>query len=138
MKKFVPKRSQLLTTEHNMYPFLRAAAQSKGSDIIKVEEWESELLPADVLDRFPYEEHPLNIALVLRMADELGLEADYALKEMADRVVPDLGVLKIYPRVNVRGRHLTFINGMSANERHAALANWRRLKMDEYLSLITI
>jgi poly-gamma-glutamate synthase PgsB/CapB len=132
MQKFVPKRSQLLTTEHNMYPFLRAAAQSKGSDIIKVEEWESELLPADVLDRFPYEEHPLNIALVLRMADELGLEADYALKEMADRVVPDLGVLKIYPRVNVRGRHLTFINGMSANERHAALANWRRLKMDEY------
>ena len=132
MQRFVPKRSQLLTTEHNMYPFLNAAAQQKGSDIVKVEEWEAELLAADVLDRFPYEEHPLNIALVLRMAAELQLEPDYALKEMADRVVPDLGVLKVYPRVTVRSRHLTFINGMSANERHAALANWRRLKMNQY------
>lgn len=51
---------------------------------------DAELLPADVLARFPYEEHPSNIALVLRMAEELGLEPDYALKEMADRVVPDL------------------------------------------------
>jgi gamma-polyglutamate synthase len=132
MQKFVPKRSKLLTTEHNMYPFLKAAAQQKHTDIVKVEEWEAELLAADVLDRFPYEEHPLNIALVLRMAAELKLEPDYALKEMADRVVPDLGVLKVYPRVTVRGRHLTFINGMSANERHAALANWRRLEMDRY------
>lgn len=132
MQKFVPKRSQLLTTEHNMYPFLKAAANQKRSDIVKVDEWEADLLPADVLDRFPYEEHPLNIALVLRMAAELELEPDFALKEMADRVVPDLGVLKVYPRVSVRGRHLTFINGMSANERHAALANWRRLEMDQY------
>ncbi|WP_375171784.1 hypothetical protein [Marinobacter sp.] len=132
MRKFVPKRSKLITTEHNMFPFLRAAAQDKGSAIIKVSDLDAELLPADVLARFPYEEHPSNIALVLRMAEELGLEPDYALKEMADRVVPDLGVLKIYPRVTVDGRHLTFINGMSANERHAALANWRRLRFDQY------
>ncbi|MDC0662934.1 hypothetical protein [Marinobacter sp. SS21] len=132
MQKFVPKRSKLITTEHNMFPFLRSAAHAKRSEILKVEDWEAELLPADILARFPYEEHPANIALVVRMARELGLEADFALKEMADRVVPDLGVLKIYPRVEVEGRGITFINGMSANERHAALANWKRLQFDSY------
>jgi len=28
------------------------------------------------------------------MTEELGIEKDFALKEMADRVIPDIGVLK--------------------------------------------
>ena len=129
MQRFVPRDSRVITTEHNMYPFLEEAARRKGSDIIKVEESDGDLLPADVLARFPYEEHPTNIALVMRMARELGIEEDFAVKEMADRVVPDLGVLKVYPAAPVRGRKLQFINSMSANERHAALANWERLEL---------
>jgi len=127
MQRFIPQKGKLITTEHNMYPFLSEGARAKGTSIIKVEENAGELLPSDVLDRFPYEEHPTNIALVIRMAEEIGLPADFAVKEMADRVVADLGVLKVYPVAPVDGRQLRFINGMSANERHAALANWQRL-----------
>jgi len=66
------------------------------------------------------------------MADELGIDKDFALKEMADKVVADLGVLKTYPLVNISGRQLEFINGMSANERFGALGNWSRMAMDKH------
>jgi hypothetical protein len=46
---------------------------------------------------------------------------------MADRVVPDLGVLKSSPAARVRGRRLEFVNGMSANERYGCLGNWERM-----------
>ncbi|WP_166263611.1 hypothetical protein [Marinobacter caseinilyticus] len=131
MQRFIPKKGKLITTEHNMYPFLSEGARDKGTTIIKVDESAGDLLPADVLDRFPYEEHPTNIALVMRMAEEMGIPTDFAVKEMADRVVADLGVLKVYPIAPVRGRKIRFINGMSANERHAALANWERLGLTQ-------
>ena len=61
---------------------------------------------------------------------ELGLDADYALKEMADRVIADIGVLKTFPKARVRDRWIQFINGMSANERFGTLSNWERMGLD--------
>jgi hypothetical protein len=49
---------------------------------------------------------------------------------MADRVVPDLGVLKTYPSATVRTRRLEFTNGMSANERFGTISNWTRTGFD--------
>jgi hypothetical protein len=51
---------------------------------------------------------------------------------MADNVVPDLGVLKTYPRVAHAGRTVAFTNGMSANERTGALSNWVRMGFDKH------
>ena len=65
------------------------------------------------------------------MADVLGIETDMAVKAMADNVVPDLGVLKVYPECLLQRRSFTFINGFSANERLAALNNWHRLALDK-------
>ena len=127
MTNFIPKSSVLLTTEEQMLPILRDGAKKRQTRIEPVTWLEAGLLPVDMLSRFPYEEHPYNIALVLAMADELGVDHDFALKEMADRVVLDLGVLKGYPTARVRGRDLEFINGMSANERFGCLNNWQRM-----------
>ena len=71
-------------------------------------------------------QHPRNIALVRRLAVELGLDPDLATADMADHVVPDIGVLKAYPEATFCGRHLTFVNGMSANERTGFVSNWER------------
>ncbi len=127
MTEFIPKKGTLFTSEESMLPILEDAAQRLGTDLHAVGYLEAGLLTHDVLARFPYEEHPYNIALVLAMAEHLGIDRDFALREMADHVVPDLGVLKTFPSAPIQGRRLVFANGMSANERHGCLSNWRRL-----------
>ena len=127
MTRFIPDNAKLLSSEEQMLPILREAADERGTSTHAVGWLEAGLLTADVLERFPYDEHPHNIALVLALCDELGIAHDFALKEMADRVVPDLGVLKSYPVAQVKGRRLEFVNGMSANERFACLQNWQRM-----------
>ena len=130
MGNFIPDGGTVITTEEQMRPILAEAARKADSELIGVGWLESGLLAPDVQKRFPYEEHPDNIALVLRMAAELDIEPDVALREMADRVVLDLGVLKVYPEAVVDGRRLSFANGMSANERFGCLGNWTRLGFD--------
>ena len=115
-----------------MRPILAAAARALGTDMDSVGWLEAGMLPTDALRRFPYEEHPLNIALVLRMAKDIGVDEDFALREMADRVVPDIGVLKAYPVTAIRGRRLQFVMGNSANEKFGALGNWRRMDFDKH------
>ena len=132
MTNFIPANGTLLTTEEQMRPILADAAYALGTRMVGVDWLDAGLIPADILKRFPYEEHPSNIALVLAMADELGIDRDFAVKEMADRVVMDLGVLKTYPTAEVRTRKLEFVMGMSANERFGALGNWTRMRFDQH------
>ncbi|MGB5743126.1 MAG: hypothetical protein WBM65_12000, partial [Sedimenticolaceae bacterium] len=127
MTNFIPRDSTLITSEEQMLPILADDARVKNTEMHSVGWLEAGLITSDLLDRFPYAEHPFNIALVTRLADEIGVDADFAIKEMADRVVADLGVLKASPVATVRGRRLEFINGMSANERFGCLGNWQRM-----------
>jgi len=127
MTNFVPRNAILITTEEQMLPILQAAANQFHTRLHPVTWLQAGLLTPDVLERFPYEEHPYNIALVLALAEELDIPTDFALKEMADRVVLDLGVLKTYPAAPIKTRQLEFVMGMSANERFGALGNWTRM-----------
>lgn len=127
MTHFIPEGRVLYTSEENMLPILSDSAKAKGTRIRGASWLEAGLLTEDVLSRFPYQEHPDNVALVLAMAEDLGVDPDFALKEMADRVVADLGVLKTFPDAAIQGRRLRFTNGMSANEPFGALGNWKRV-----------
>lgn len=131
MESFIPAKSVLLTSEKEMKPILRSAASKLHTRFVPADWKESGMLTRDVLERFPYEEHPNNISLVLTLVQELGIDPNFALKEMADRVVPDIGVLKVFPTAKVSGRRLQFVNGMSANERYATLSNWVRMGFDD-------
>ncbi len=128
---FIPENSTVVTTEEQMLPILLTEANLRKTTIHPVTWLEAGLIPTDILQRFPYEEHPYNIALVLGLAERLGIDRDFALKEMADRVVPDLGVLKTYPVATIRTRRLDFTNGMSANERFGTISNWVRTGFDK-------
>lgn len=132
ISEFVPTSGRLFTTEDQMLPLLRERAKERDTTMCAVGDHDSALLGDDILARFPYHEHPKNIALVSSLAHALGVPAPVALVEMADNVVPDLGVLKTYPRASVRGRSLAFTNGMSANERTGAYSNWTRMGFDRH------
>jgi poly-gamma-glutamate synthase PgsB/CapB len=132
MTRFIPRGRAVFTAEDQMTPILRDGAQEADAELVEVRWRDHALLPADVLARFPYEEHPRNVALVVKLAEALGVERSMALKEMAEWVVPDLGVLKTYREARWRGRRLVFSNGMSANERTGFLSNWARCGFDAH------
>ena len=82
--------------------------------------WRPGCCPRTTCKRFPYEEHPFNIALVLgagggaRRRPRLRAEGDGGPGRAGPRRAEDI------PAAPVRTRRLEFINGMSANERHGA------------------
>src|SRR5262249_43977618 len=132
ISEFVPTSGRLFTAEDQMLPILRDRARARGTSLHVVSHRDSDLIADDLLARFPYHEHPRNIALVASLAQALGAPPSIAIVEMADNVVPDLGVLKTYPQVTHEGRTLDFTNGMSANERTGALSNWLRMGFDKH------
>jgi len=123
---FIPLRGTMITSEINFLPLFREVSKRRRTRMIALGNRDGELIARELLELFPYQEHPRNIALVATMAEHLGVERDLAIVTMAQHVVPDLGVLKSYPKVRVRGRVLEFINGCSANERAGFMANWDR------------
>ncbi len=127
MKEFIPQNRTLITAEEQMRPVLENGARQKNTDFKSVDWQDAEMIPPDILGRFAYQEHPYNIALVLRLTRELGVDSDFALKEMADRVVPDVGALMAFPEASRNFRRMVFVNGMAANERFATLSNWQRM-----------
>jgi poly-gamma-glutamate synthase PgsB/CapB len=132
MNRFVPRDTTCFTAESTMRPILEQEARRKNTRLIGVDWRDAAMVPEDVLARYPYNVHPMNLALVTRMGEELGIDREFAWKEVADWIVPDLGVLKVFPVASHRGRRLEFSNGHSANERHGFNANWTRLGLDRF------
>jgi poly-gamma-glutamate synthase PgsB/CapB len=128
---FIPERGTCITSEVNFLPLFADAARERGTRLVAVAPTTADLIADDLLALFPYSEHPRNIALVARVAEEYGIDRNFAIATMAEHVVPDLGVLKVYPTARVRGRQLSFVNGMSANERTGFLNNWTRMGLGE-------
>ncbi|KIG14861.1 Poly-gamma-glutamate synthase subunit PgsB/CapB [Enhygromyxa salina] len=124
--RFIPEGNLVVSSELAFNPVLRDSAKERGAELLEIGDYEGDLLPDDLLGLFPYSEHPRNIALVTELARQLGIDDELAIVCMADYVYPDLGVLKFYPDVQVRGRTLSFVNGCSANERAGFLNNWKR------------
>ena len=130
ISRFVPRDSLCISTEQTMRPYVTDECRRMNTQFKGVGWLESGLITSDILERFPYQEHPDNVALVATMAEFLDVDYEYALKAMADYLVPDLGVLKTHPVSDVRKRKIEFTNGCSANERFGCMGNWKRLGFD--------
>ena len=127
---FVPLNSHLISTEEVMRPYVTESCRLANTSFRGVGWLESGLVTDDVQARFPYQEHPDNIALVAALGAELGCDYEYSLKGMSDLLVPDLGVLKTHHPSRIRTRTIEFTNGCSANERFGCMGNVRRLGYD--------
>ncbi len=124
---FTPHKAHLFTSEKQMTPVLRKMATERGSHFSRPPEAASYLIPKEYLDRFPYLEHPFNIALVQELARHLGIDEDLALIVMADNLLADIGGLKQFGPIDIHGRTTRFSNIMSANEREGFLSSMKHL-----------
>lgn len=127
---FIQPGGRIFASEETMTPIFREVARSRKANLDILNPEQGDLICPDVLDRYPYSAHPKNLSLSIAMGESLGCSRDFVLKQVAEHVVPDLGVMKTYPEVEVKGRWLKFSNGMSANERAGTIHNWIRLRLD--------
>ncbi len=127
---FIPFGGKAITSEINFLPLFRDVAKQRSTELDSVNDTQASVFAPETLALFPYQEHPRNIALVARMAHHLGIPEDLAVYAMATTVVADLGVLKVYPWVTAKGRHVQFINCCSANERTGLMNSWQRMGLD--------
>lgn len=132
ISEFIREGGQVLTSEEQMLPVLKEAARTKHATLEPVPLRTADLIPADYLERLPYQEHPRNVGLVLALGQRLGFDPDHVLLALGDHVVPDIGVLKAYPYAEAWGRHMQFVSGNSANERTGFMSNWVRMGFDAH------
>lgn len=118
----VPLSARLYTAEQKHLPILRYAAQDRDCDLIEVDEDAVASVSWDELDRFPYVEHPDNVALALRVCQDLGVERNTALAGMWD-AQPDPGVMSVY-QVQEADRQIAFVNGFAANDPESTGKIW--------------
>jgi poly-gamma-glutamate synthase PgsB/CapB len=128
---FIYKKSMILTAEEAMLPILSERAKRAGAELDSVTCIDAGLITEDILQLFPYHEHPSNIALTMLFAKKLGINENVALKSMIDNTIPDIGSLKYFIPFRIKNKEIHFINGMSANEVASAIGNWQTLGFDK-------
>jgi poly-gamma-glutamate synthase PgsB/CapB len=110
----VPVAGRLFTAEQRHLDVLRQAAADRRAQVIAVGDDDIAAVSWDELEQFPYVEHPDNVALALRVCQDLGIDRQTALEGMWT-AEPDPGVMTVY-RTDRAGRSLVFINGFAAND----------------------
>ncbi|MBD3166671.1 poly-gamma-glutamate synthase PgsB [bacterium] len=92
------------------------------------------------LRNFKYIEHRSNVALSLRICEEVGVDRQTALEGMT-QMAPDPGALKVSKVVHESGRRLLFLNALAANDPESTLFAWERawtLYPDSGMSIILL
>jgi gamma-polyglutamate synthase len=110
----IPPGGKIYTAEQKLAHVLAQAAQDRGAELIGVNHEAIAAITAEELDRFRYTEHRENVALALRVCEDLGLARSVALRGMAS-CPPDPGALTAHA-LDFFGRQLVFYNGFAAND----------------------
>jgi len=112
-----PVGGKLYTSERDRLDILRGAAEDRKSEVVAVGSLEDELgdeAAAEALRSFRYTEHSDNVALALKVCEDVGVARDVALKGMTE-ATPDPGAT-IERRLRFFGREIVFVNGFAAND----------------------
>ncbi len=118
-----PVGGKLYTAERDHLDlFARAAADRKSALIAVTEEEIARITPLD-LSGFMYLEHAENVALALRVCEDLGVSRATALQGMWT-AKPDPGAMTAH-EMDFFGRKINFVNGFAANDPESTLQIWK-------------
>lgn len=121
----VPAGTKLFTAEQKHLGVLRYAAQDRNSEVIAVDDDDVADVTWDELERFPYIEHPDNVALALKVCQDVGVDRQTALEGMWT-ATPDAGVMTVY-QVKEDRKHISFVNGFAANDPESTGKIWEMI-----------
>jgi len=109
----VPSDGVFLTAEKKHRSFLQQVAEDRRSRFRAAQDLTRPITNFD-MQAFPYLEHEENVQLALAVCEELGVDAETALRGMW-RAKPDPGAM-IEASIEFFGRRLVFVNGFAAND----------------------
>ncbi len=130
----VPVGGKLFTAERDHLDIFSAAATDRGTELISVSEEDVDAIQPLELASFSYVEHAENIALALKVCEDLGVSRGDALQGMWS-AKPDPGAMVAY-EMNFFGREIHFINGFAANDPESTERIWR-MTLDRYAHVPT-
>ena len=125
----VPIGTKLFTAERDHLDIFQDASKDRGTQLISVNEQDvARITPLD-LAGFPYVEHAENLALALRVCQDLGVDRGVAIQGMW-QAAPDPGAMAVY-EMTFFHREINFVNGFAANDPESTERIWR-MALDRY------
>lgn len=134
LASMIPVKGKLYTAERKQLAILEEACKDRGTELIAVGAEQAEAITDAELAAFSYTEHRENVALALRVSEDLGVDREVALGGMQS-CRPDPGALREYA-LDFFGRHLVFVNGFAANDPVSTEQLWN-LSIGKYPGLAT-
>ncbi|MEM6962407.1 MAG: poly-gamma-glutamate synthase PgsB [Myxococcota bacterium] len=118
----MPRGAKCFTAEQEHLAVFEHAAKDRGTRLEAVGEEEVHLLTAEMMAGFSHYEHRDNVALALRVCEDLGVDRQRALEGMQS-MRPDPGALTFHP-VDFFGREILFVNAFAANDPVSSKQIW--------------
>ncbi len=125
----VPVGAKLFTAERDHLDVFQEAASDRGTELIAIDEDDVDAIQPLELANFSYVEHAENVALALKVCEDLGVPRGTALQGMWS-ARPDPGAMMVY-EMEFFGRDIRFINGFAANDPESTERIWR-MTLDRY------
>ena len=125
----VPTKTTLYTAEQDYLAEFQAVCEDRKSTLYNLSTADIEAVTDEDLSGFTYTEHKENVALVLKVCQDLGISRAIALRGMW-KAHPDPGAMSEY-RVNFFGRKILFINGFAANDPESSEQIWH-MALEKY------
>jgi len=118
----IPVKGKLFTAERKNLEVLAMATQDRKSSLHAVTAEDVAAVTPAELAGFSYTEHAENVALALKVLQDLGLSREQAIAGMW-QAKPDPGALT-ESVINFFGRRIIFINGFAANDPESTEKIW--------------
>ncbi len=119
-----PVGGKLYTAEQKQLEPLKEAAADRGTTLVAVGPEDVAAVLPEELEPFAYNEHPDNVAVALKVCEDLGLDRETALRGMW-KTPPDPGALTEF-KLDFFGRQIIFVNGFAANDPVSTQQLWNQ------------
>ena len=118
----VPIKGKLFTAERRHLDVLQSAARDRGTKLITIDDADISRITEEEMKSFSYVEHAENVALALKVCEDIGIERSIALRGMC-KAKPDPGAMTDH-ELNYFGRQIYFVNGFAANDPESTERIW--------------